>query len=120
MEDYQDSLGYDFPIRISSMKKLEEAAWEKPYFINEDGNKEEYDDYVYVAGVEVEVVPLTEEETGKILEYIMSLDTVCTYNEELNNIITEETESYFSGQKTVDEVVDIIQSRAKIYVNENL
>ena len=32
----------------------------------EEGNKEEYDDYVYVAGVEVEVVPLTEEETGKI------------------------------------------------------
>ena len=118
-EEHQDALDYDFPVRISSMKKLEKEAWEKPYYINEEGNKEEYDDYVYVGGVEIEVVPLTEEETGELLEYIMSLDTVCTYNEELNNIITEETESYFAGQKTVDEVVDIIQSRAKIYVSEN-
>ena len=118
-EEYQDSLGYDFPVRISSMKKLEEAAWEKPYFINEDGNKETYDDYIYVGGVEMELVPLTQEETGAVLDYIMSLDNICIYNEELNNIITEETESYFSGQKTVDEVVDIIQSRTKIYVSEN-
>ena len=72
-----------------------------------------------MGGVEVPVTPLTKEESAKVLEYIKSLDSLCTYNEELSNIITEETESYFSGQKSVDEVVDIIQSRAKIYVSEN-
>lgn len=118
-EEYQDNLGYDFPVRISSMKKLEEKSWEKPYNIDENGNKQEYDDYIYVGGVEVPVVPLTKEESAKVLDYIMSLDTLCTYNEALNNIITEETESYFSGQKSVDEVVKIIQSRAQIYVSEN-
>ena len=118
-EEYQDNLGYDFPVRISSMKKLEEKSWEKPYNIDENGNKQEYDDYFYVGGVEVPVVPLTKEESAKVLDYIMSLDTLCTYNEALNNIITEETESYFSGQKSVDEVVKIIQSRAQIYVSEN-
>lgn len=119
MEDYQDNLGYDFPIRISSLQKLEEKSWEKPYTIDEEGNKHTYDDYFYLGGIEVEVVPLTKEESGELLEYIESLDIMCTYNEALNNIITEETESYFSGQKSVDEVVDIIQSRAKIYVSEN-
>ena len=118
-EEYQDNLGYDFPVRVSSMKKLEEKSWEKPYSIDEEGNKHEYDDYFYVGGVEVPVVPLTKEESAKVLNYITSLDTLCTYNEALNNIITEETESYFSGQKSVDEVVKIIQSRAKIYVSEN-
>ena len=34
------------------------------------------------------------------------------------NIITEEAEAYFKGQKTLNEVADIIQSRATIYVNE--
>ena len=118
-EEYQDNLGYNFPVRISSMKKQEEKSWEKPYMIDENGNKQEYDDYFYVGGIEVPVEPLTKEESGKVLDYIKSLDTICTYNEALNNIITEETESYFSGQKSVDEVVDIIQSRAKIYVSEN-
>jgi hypothetical protein len=35
------------------------------------------------------------------------------------SIISEEAEAYFKGQKTVDEVADIIQSRVKIYVSEN-
>ena len=118
-EEFQDALTYDFPVRSDSLQKLEEKAWEKPYNIDEEGNKHEYDDYFYIGGVEVPVVPLTKEETAEFLEYVKSLDTLCTYNEALNNIITEETESYFSGQKSVDEVVDIIQSRAKIYVSEN-
>ena len=36
------------------------------------------------------------------------------------NIITEETAPYFAGQKSVDEVADIIQSRVRIYINESI
>ena len=118
-EEYQESLTYDFPVRISSLQKLEEKAWEKPYTIDENGNKQEYDDYFYINGMEVPAEPLTKEETGKFVEYLKSLDKMCIYNEALNNIITEECESYFAGQKTAQEVADIIQSRAKIYVSEN-
>lgn len=118
-KEYQDSLEYDFPIRIDSLQKLEERAWEKPYFIDEEGNKEEYDDYFYINGVDVPAVPLTKEETGLVMDYIKSLDKMCAYNEDLNNIVTEETESYFAGQKSAKEVAEVIQSRAKIYVNEN-
>lgn len=118
-EEYQESLNYDFPVRISSLQKLEEKAWEKPYIIDENGNKQEYDDYFYINGMEVPAEPLTQEETGEFVEYLKSLDKMCIYNEALNNIITEECESYFAGQKSAKEVADIIQSRAKIYVSEN-
>lgn len=47
---------------------------------------------------------------GKPMEY---------YSTQLMNIINEEAEAYFQGQKTVDQVVEIIQSRASIYVSEN-
>ncbi len=40
-------------------------------------------------------------------------------NEELTNILLEEVEAYFAGEKTVDEVANIIQSRAQIYISEN-
>ena len=118
-KENQDNMSYYFPMRISSLKKLEEKAWEKPYYIDDDGNKQEYDDYYYIGGMEIPAVPLTQEETGEFIEYLMSLDKLCVYNEALNNIITEECESYFAGQKTAQEVADIIQSRAKIYVSEN-
>jgi ABC-type glycerol-3-phosphate transport system substrate-binding protein len=46
-----------------------------------------------------------------------------TYRSRTNNvilsIIMEEAAPYFAGQKTVDEVAEIIQSRALIYVSEN-
>ena len=38
---------------------------------------------------------------------------------QISNIIVEEVEAYFQGQKTVDDVAGIIQSRVQIYVNEN-
>lgn len=38
---------------------------------------------------------------------------------QIQNIIIEEAAAYFQGQKSVDEVVGIIQSRINIYVSEN-
>ena len=40
-------------------------------------------------------------------------------NEELVNIITEETAPFFKGQKTAGETAEIIQNRISIYVKEN-
>lgn len=40
-------------------------------------------------------------------------------DEQLVNIITEESEPFFKGQKTAKDVAGIIQNRIQIYVNEN-
>lgn len=40
-------------------------------------------------------------------------------NDEILNIITEEADAYFKGQKSLDDVVNVIQSRAQIYISEN-
>lgn len=37
---------------------------------------------------------------------------------EITGIINEEAEGYYQGQKTVDEVAEIIQNRVRLYVNE--
>lgn len=47
------------------------------------------------------------------------VDGVMTNNEEINNIITEEAAAFFEGQKSAKDVADVVQSRVKIYVNEN-
>lgn len=40
------------------------------------------------------------------------------YHIALQNIIDEEAASYFSGQKSVDDVAAIIQNRASLYLQE--
>ena len=42
-----------------------------------------------------------------------------TGNDEITNIITEEAEAFFKGQKSVSDVANVIQSRVQVYVNEN-
>ena len=118
-EEYQDALEYDFPVRMDSMKKLEEKAWEKPFYVDEQGNRQEYDDYFYVGGVEIPAEPMKPAETAALMDYIKSLDKLCVYNETLYNIIMEEAAGYLEGQKTAEEVAKVIQSRVKIYVSEN-
>lgn len=62
----------------------------------------------------------TQEEIEQVKELISVAKPVnISINDEIMKIITEEAAAYFSGQKSLDEVADIIQSRAQIYVSEN-
>ena len=63
----------------------------------------------------------TQEDVDKLKDLISRVDGISINQQDSNlmNIITEEAEAYFKGQKSLDDVTSIIQSRATIYVNEN-
>lgn len=118
-EEYQDEMEYGLPLRSSSLAKREARAMEKTFYLDDEGNKVEYDDMYYINGMEITAEPLTKEEAEMVTDYIKGLDQLGTYNEAINEILMEEVDGYFAGQRTADEVTDIIQSRVKIYINEN-
>ncbi len=118
-EEYQDQLSYSFPIRISSLDKLAERAQKRPYYIDEEGKRHEYDDYYYVGDQEIKAEPLTKGESDKVLDFVKRVNRIGGYDTSLVNIVSEEAALFFAGEKTAQEAAAIIQSRAKIYVNEN-
>lgn len=64
----------------------------------------------------------TEEEIDRTLELISVARVQNNTNsagKAIKIIIYEEAEAYFSGQKSLDKVVDTIQNRAQLYVSEN-
>ncbi|MBP5282921.1 MAG: hypothetical protein J6Z22_10535, partial [Lachnospiraceae bacterium] len=69
-------------------------------------------DYVYK--------PVTAEEVAMV-EKLLAGATAADFSvdQELNKIITEEAASFFKGDKSVDEVVAIIQNRVSLYLKEN-
>lgn len=71
--------------------------------------------------VEITVEGTTQEDVDKLKDLISRVDGISANQQDSNlmNIITEEAEAYFTGQKSLDDVTSIIQSRATIYVNEN-
>ena len=119
-DEYQDSLEYGWPIKLSSLDKRMQKAQEKPYYEDENGNKVEYDETYYVGGMEIVLEPLTQADCDRLLSFLKSADHVYSYDRNIITILEEECAAYFEGQKSVKEVADIIQSRVHIYVNENL
>ena len=88
-------------------------------YIDENGNEVESPDYYYMNGVDVEIKPMTQEEVENLKQMLYTFNQVYTYDQELMNIISEESAALFSGQKNARDVASIIQSRVQIYVNEN-
>lgn len=118
-EEYQDSIEWGWPILKSSLDKRVEAAKQLPYYIDEFGNKVEYQDSYYLNDVEILLDPLTQEDCDRVLGYLESAKHVYSYDQAILDIVTEESASYFDGQKTAEEAAEIIQSRVYIYVNES-
>ena len=86
--------------------------------MDENGQKVEYDETYYMNGEEIILPPLTQEQVDSAVEYIYSINKCYYGNTDISNIIEEEIASYFSGQKSAQEVAKVIQSRAQIYVDE--
>lgn len=120
LEEYQagDS-NYNLPISIKRLKELAEEATQRPYYIDENGNKVEYDETYYIGEVEIVISPMTKQEAEAFMDQLYSFTEVYHYDESLLNIIKEEIAPYFKGQKSAKDVVAIINSRAQIYVSEN-
>lgn len=116
--DYQKDT-YGFPTNLKRYEELKQEAMQKPYYYDENNNKVEYDMTYYIGDTEVIIPPMTEEEIQELEDFLFSLNQPSIYNEELLNIIKEEAAAYYAGQKGAEEVSKVIQSRVRIYVNEN-
>lgn len=119
-EYYADNNIWGFPTVISEYDKVNAEYMKAEYYEDENGNQVEmskgswgWDDF------NVELYAATEEEVAAITELINQCDCSYNYDTQLVQIITEEAAPFFEGQKTAQEVADIIQSRVKMYVNEN-
>lgn len=118
-EEYQEKRDWYFPIRLSSLDKIEKQAQQKPFYTDEKGNKIEYENTYWLGNMEIKADPLSKEETAKVMDLIKSINRAANYDEELLKIVQEESAGFLEGQKSAQEVAGIIQSRAKIYINEN-
>lgn len=120
-EEYQkgDSVYYTIPVLKDAVLERIERAKERPYWEDEEGNKEYYDDMYSVGDESFAFEPLTDAEAEWLYEYISSVTKPDYYDENLEGIINEEAAAFFEGQKTAAEVADIIQSRAQVYINES-
>lgn len=121
--DYQEEkLSRCLPLRRDAMEHMLEEAGNVDYAIDADGNQIPIVklEILFEGEESIEVYRMEEEEKKQLLRLIdtASLNDAIDYT--LYNIVLEEAQSYFAGDKTLDEVVDIIQRSASLYVAERM
>jgi len=122
-DEYQDTFvnkdGYQFPIKKSSLEKLAEIAKERPYWEDQDGNKEYYDNTYWNGSSSIDIGVNTDEDNQRVIDFINSTENISRYDEQIYKIINEEATAFFEGQKSSKEVADIIQNRISNYLAES-
>ena len=119
LEDHQEKVDFGFPVRREALELMSQTAQERPYYINENGEKEYYDETYWVNGQEITSEPITAEKADAFIAFLESLDSFSDLDYNVYNIVAEETGAFYSGQKSAQEVADTIQSRVQIYLNES-
>lgn len=120
MKSAEQSYSWGLPVLKKALEQSAEMIKSKPFYLDENGEKVEYDDYVYINNEEILLEPATDAEVQKWLEFIYSVDHKAVYNyEKALEIIMEDVAGYFSGDKSVDDVAGIVQSRMNIFISEN-
>lgn len=119
-----DDSGNMYYMGIPSYKKSFDAfldkTMKKPSYVNGDGQKEEYDYYFYDGSEEgVPVEPLSKEQRDFVADFILSSTTsLNAIDSDAESIISEELMAYVSGEKTADEVVELLQDRISLKLSE--
>ena len=100
-------------------KQLEEDA-DGNILLDENGEKieESRGGWIDDSGVEHHIYAMTQEQADEVLSIIETCTKVASYDTSIYDIVNEQAQAFFAGQKSVDEVARLIQSKANIYVNE--
>lgn len=122
-KEYQESKYSDwgFPVMKSALEKKFKEDMTPEYYEDENGEQIEqsktswgYDDF------NMEIYAATQEEIDQVRALLESAEKISgNVDEQLTNIITEESAAFFKGQKSAADTANVIQNRIQIYVNEN-
>ncbi len=113
---------YTFPIKKSIIEKKMKNDLLPQYYTeyDENGNETQVEQprYTWVGDTKVEKRKSTEEDVARLYEIVNSANFFARENKDVNEIILNEAAPYFDNQKSVDEVVGIINSRVRLYVSQ--
>ena len=123
LDDYQKriskDMGYMFPVLKSALDEMAAQALEREYYETEDGEKEYYDESIWINGEELKLEEMTQADIDQVYAMFESVDSAYEYDQTLVNMVMEECAPFFKGQKSAEECAKIVQSKAQIYIDEN-
>lgn len=118
----ENNYSYSFPLKKSIVEKKKVNDIKPRYYTytDENGNEvqEEQERIVWIGEQRIEIRKSTEADVERLYELISNASVCLRRDQKMYDIVMGEAQPYFDGQKSVDEVASIINSRIQIMVNE--
>ena len=123
-EDNVTNYMSSFPASSSQFEDMVKKNTATEAYTDDNGNKVEPNNTEYTIGSETEeytvkITPATEDEIQTIRDMIKRANGIYSYNSSAMEMLMDDVTSYFSGKKSLDETVKVIQDKMSKYVNEN-
>ena len=118
-EEYQRGLEVSLPVNKQILEEWAREETRRSYYMDENGEKVEYDLTLDINGETVVIPPLSQGQLDELIAYVESATGTPFEDANVLNIIREEMESLYAGDKKAEDVAAIIQSRVQVYVQEN-
>ena len=122
-KEYQGSVMsmMHLPTRKDCFDLWMEAQMAEEDYTNEMGRKILVNRYTAdIDGVPYEVAPLTKEQAKQYVDMVNRAVKPAEWDGHVMEIVLEEAAAYFAGDKSVDDVVNVIQKRVGVYISESL
>ncbi|MDE5802698.1 MAG: extracellular solute-binding protein [Lachnospiraceae bacterium] len=107
MDDYQSGLHRGLPVQKKVLLENSRSALSESQSYSTDNES---------ASPE----PVTEEQLKKLVTFLLSVNHCYYENEEIMDIVSEETGAFFAGAKTAEETAKVIQNRVQLYLDETM
>jgi len=108
---------YDYVVEAAAAAPPIEAPAEETS-ASEEPQEQPRGSYWFSDTEQVDYYALTEQELNLFMDLYEKTNSISSSNQAINDIIRQETEAFFAGQKTAEETARLIQDRASLYVFE--
>ncbi len=124
----EDQFYSQFYVNKADFEKAIEKSMEPNYEYDENGEiatdangqPRVYKDTVWLGpDQEIEIDRPTQADYDQFMALYNAIDRMYRYDENVYNIVNEQCGAYFSGDRGLEETASQIQSRVKLYINEN-
>lgn len=120
-EEVGSALTWSFPVNRNAFKNVAEKQCTPRTYVDENGNT--VNEPMYFGGngnmeSARDIGYPTQEEVQVLQSYIEGVTTINNIDNDVYNIIQEETEMFFAGDQSAADCAKMIQSRVNLYINE--
>ena len=116
----ESDYGWAFPIQKAAFDSYMEEAMTPDTWTDENGNVIEYPkvEYMNSNGETVQIMAMSQEDYDKFMALLNNTTKMADYDESIMEIVMDEAQPFLAGKATAEKVARMVQSRVRLYVNE--